>query len=474
MSREFTIAERRGVLGLGAVATVVALQRSRGRNARFGLQPTPTRVRPARRSRRDDARPSVATPGADEGGASTRPDGPVTSRWAVFAAFGLLAAASQILVVQYAPVTADASRHFGVSTADVGWLTQVFPLVYVILAIPAGLALDRFFRPALLLGATLTAVGAFLRLVQDDYTWAFIGQVVAAAGQPLVLNAIPGLAIAYLAAKDRAAGIALASSATFGGMLAGFLLGSFMPGEHNIRTLTMITAIVAMDAALALGAALHFVKPLPGAETVVSGGLRTLRSALRNRYLRRLCALVFIPFGTFLALATFVQPLLEPAGVHESTAGLILAVTMVAAVIGCGVVPVWADKHHREIKLMGLGIAFTAAACLHLAIVPSGPVAFVALAGVGFFLLPALPIVLSLSERHVPEAENTAAALVWMAGNLGSVVVATAVGFVVDSPTIAFLALGGITVLALPLLRWYQRLEDAPTGASGTSGRSDS
>lgn len=465
MSREFTIADdRRSVVGLGAVATVVALQRSRTRNSRFGLPPAPA---PAGRAARR-VRPPLVTEG--DPAVSGQPDRPVTSRWLVFLAFGLLATASQMLVVNYAAVTADAARHFGVSTTDIGWLTQVFPLVYVLLAIPAGLALDRFFKPSLILGAALTAAGAFLRLVHDDYTWALAGQVVAAVGQPLVLNAIPGLAIAYLAAKDRAAGIALASSATFGGMLVGFLIGSFLPGEQHIRTLTLITALVAMDAAFALVAALHLVKPLPGAELPTSGGLHTLRAALRNRFLRRLCALVVIPFGTFLALATFIQPLLEPAGVSESTSGYILALTMLASVVGCAVVPVWAARHRRQVQLMGLGIAFTAAACLHLALVPSALMAFITLAGIGFFLLPALPIVLELSERHVPEAENTAAALIWMAGNLGSVVVATAVGLLVASPTIAFLALAAITVLALPLLRWYQRLED-PTPATESIGQ---
>ncbi|WP_375336747.1 MFS transporter [Amycolatopsis sp. SID8362] len=115
----------------------------------------------------------------------------------------------------------DAARHFGVSVGAIGWLSQVFPLIYVLLAIPAGIALDRFLRPALIAGAVLTAAGAFLRLVEDNYTWAFTGQVVAAVGQPLILNAIPGLAVGYLAEKSRTAGIAAASSATFGGMVLG-------------------------------------------------------------------------------------------------------------------------------------------------------------------------------------------------------------------------------------------------------------
>ncbi|MFF0435650.1 MFS transporter [Streptomyces sp. NPDC004327] len=381
------------------------------------------------------------------------------SRWMVFLAYGLLAAASQALFVNYAPVTEDAARHFGVSIGEIGWLSQVFPLVYVLLAVPAGIALDRFLRPALVVGAVLTASGAFLRLVADDFTWAFIGQAVAAAGQPFVLNAIPGLAVGYLAKRHRAPGIAAASSATFAGMVLGYLLGALLPGENHIRTLTLITALIAMDAGLCLVAALRFPPRARPEYAPATSGLRAFRAALGNRYVRRLCAVVAIPMGTFIALATFVQPLLAPAGVSESTAGLILALTMIAGVIGCAVVPVWADRCGREVQVMGAAIAFTAAACLHLVLVPSTPMAFLMLLGTGFVLLPALPIVLSLSERHAPEAESTAAGLIWMAGNLGGVLLAAAVGLLVTRPAIAFAVLSAATLLALPALHWFRRLD---------------
>ncbi len=421
--------------GVVAVATVLIGSNARRRDESFGLQARPRKARVVRKI--PQALPQVK------------------SRWSVFLAYGLLAAASQALFVNYAPVTADAARHFGVSVGEIGWLSQVFPLIYVVLAIPAGIALDRFLRPALIAGAVLTACGAFLRLVNDDFNWAFAGQVVAAVGQPLILNAIPGLAVGYLAAKDRATGIAVASSATFGGMVLGYLLGAFLPGENNIRTLTLITALIALDAGLCVIGALR----LPPAQANPSGGLRAFRAAFGNRYVRRLCAVVAIPMGTFIALATFAQPLLAPAGIPESTAGLILAFTMIAGVLGCAVVPVWADRRGREVGLMGAGIAFTAVACLHLALVPSVPMAYLALLGTGFVLLPALPIVLSLSERHALDAESTAAGLIWMAGNLGGVLLATVVGFLVASPAIAFAALAGATLLALPALHWFRKLE---------------
>ncbi|MFE1954652.1 MFS transporter [Streptomyces sp. NPDC059524] len=381
------------------------------------------------------------------------------SRWVVFLAYGLLAAATQALFVNYAPVTDDAARHFGVSVGAIGWLSQVFPLVYVALAIPVGIVLDRFLRPGLIVGAVLTASGAFLRLVRDDYTWAFVGQVVAAVGQPFILNAIPGLAVGYLAEKHRATGIAAASSATFAGMVLGYLLGTFLPGESHIRTLTLITALIAMDAGLCLVGALR-VSPRAGTGGVsVTGGFRAFRAAFGNRHVRRLCAVVAVPMGTFIALATFVQPLLAPAGVSESAAGLILALTMIAGVIGCAVVPVRAARSGREVQVMGVAIVFTAGACLHLALVPSTPMAILTLLGTGFVLLPALPIVLSLSERHAPEAESTAAGLVWMAGNLGGVLLATVVGVFVTRPEIAFAVLSAATLLALPALRRFRKLQ---------------
>ena len=40
--------------------------------------------------------------------------------------------------VTFAPVTTEAAQHYGVSEDAIGWLAQIFPLLYVVLAIPAG------------------------------------------------------------------------------------------------------------------------------------------------------------------------------------------------------------------------------------------------------------------------------------------------------------------------------------------------
>jgi predicted MFS family arabinose efflux permease len=189
---------------------------------------------------------------------------------------------------------------------------------------------------------------------------------------------------------------------------------------------------------------------------MAASGLGALRIALRDPVIRRLCALVFVPFGVFVALTTFLQPLLEPAGVPEATAGLILVANVVAGVVGCAIVPVFASRRRAEVRVMGLALVVTAVACLALAVAPGVAVAFVAAVAIGFALLPALPIVLELTERRSGRAEGTATGLIWLTGNLGGLVLAAVVGLLVDHPVPAFLMLGVLSVLTLPLLRWFR------------------
>lgn len=373
-----------------------------------------------------------------------------TSRWSAVIAFAFVGAATQLLWLTFAPVTTAAAEHYGVSESAIGWLANVFPLLYVVLAIPAGLLLDRWFSLALSAGAILTAVGGVIRLVGDDFAWVLIGQALIAVAQPLVLNAITGITGRYLAEQYRAAGIAVGSASTFGGMILAFLLGAILPDGDQLPTLIAIGAIFAVVAAVVLVLALrtpgqhHHARP--------PAGLGALRIAWSDPFIRRLCLLVFFPFGTFVALTTFAQPLLEPAGVSSSTTSVVLLLNVVAGVVGCAVLPIVAAKRGWELSIPAVGGLAAAMGCVAMALAPGAVVAGVALVLIGFLLLPALPIVLELTERRSGAAEGTAAGLIWMSGNLGGLVVATVVGLLVHHPGPAFFIAAIAAVLALPML----------------------
>ncbi|RJS46813.1 neutral/alkaline non-lysosomal ceramidase N-terminal domain-containing protein [Nocardioides cavernaquae] len=380
-----------------------------------------------------------------------------SSRWSVVAAFAMVAAATQLLWLNFAGVTTVASEHYGVSETAIGWLASVFPLLYVVLAIPAGKLLDRWFRGALAAGALLTLVGAAVRLVADDFTSVLIGQVLIADAQPLVLNAITGVSRNYLVEQDRATGIAIGTASTFAGMLLAFVLGFVFAGGDQLRTMLVVSTVFTAAAAALLLLALR----RPGEQHVtVAGSKGSVKATWSDPFIRRLCFLVALPFGTFIALTTFAQPLLEPAGVSADTANLMLILNVVAGIVGCAVVPVLATRLGREVAFMVVGLVAAGVGCAALAFAPSAAVGFLALLAVGLLLVPALPIVLALTERRTGEAEGTAAGLIWLAGNLGGLVIATVVGFLVDHPTPAFLVAALAALAGVPAVLSLREHED--------------
>ncbi|TCM46961.1 MFS transporter [Kribbella sp. VKM Ac-2568] len=370
------------------------------------------------------------------------------SRWFAIVAFALVGASTQLVWLNFAGVTTVAAERYGVSENAIGWLAQVFPLLYVVLAIPAGLILDRWFRSGLLVGAVLTALGACLRLIGDDYGWLLAGQIVASVAQPLVLNAVTGITGRYLAEKDRPTGIAAGTASIFAGMVIAFLLAAIFADGNQLPTMLILTAIFSVVSALVLLVALR----KPGEHKAEHR--RPDRSALKvawgDSLIRRLCVLAIFPFGVFVAMTTFAQALLEPAGVSGETASTILLVNVVAGVIGCAVIPVIVVRHRAESALLVMSLLLTALACVALAFVPSALMGFVAITVIGFLLLPALPIVLELVERRTGEAEGTGAGLIWMAGNLGGLLVAIVVGLLVDHPMAAFLVMAAVALIAVP------------------------
>jgi hypothetical protein len=77
-------------------------------------------------------------------------------RWWILAGYGLLIACTQLLWLSYAAITTQAHRAVGVSEGAVGDLAAIFPLVYVLLALPSGRWLDSRFSTALSAGADAT------------------------------------------------------------------------------------------------------------------------------------------------------------------------------------------------------------------------------------------------------------------------------------------------------------------------------
>ncbi len=376
----------------------------------------------------------------------------IRSRWSAIVGYSLVGAATQLVWLNFAGVTTVAASRYGVSESAIGWLAQVFPLLYVVLAIPCGLVLDRWFRGGLLAGAVLTALGAVVRLIGDDFGWLLAGQIVASIAQPLVLNAVTGITGRYLQEKDRPTGIAIGTASIFAGMVIAFLLSAVFTTSSSIPAMLTVSATFCVLAAIVLAIAIRGpVEPHASPER------GALAAAWGDPLIRRLCVLAIFPFGVFVAMSTFAQALLEPAGVSGGTASTILLLQVIAGVVGSATIPILVVRRRAESRLLVVSLTVTAAACVLLALAPGALSGFVSITVIGLLLLPALPIVLELVERRTGQAEGTAAGLIWMAGNLGGLVVAVVVGLLVDHPLAAFLVMAVIALTALPGARALRR-----------------
>ncbi len=376
--------------------------------------------------------------------------------WRVIVAYALVAAATQMLWLSYAAITTDAARQYGVSESAIGWLSEIFPLLYVVLAIPAGMVLDRWFRPALAGGAGLVAAGGLIRLGGLSFGWAMAGAVAVALAQPVVLSAVGKLAAEYAPPPERAAAIAAGSAGNFVGMLAALGLGPTLGAHGHLGRLLAVEAGLAVAATLGLLAVLRRA-PVRAGEAgsdgaQVVGSLASVRALWAVPRMRTLCGLVFLGFGVFVALATWLQTLLHPDGVSDTTAGALLVAMIVAGVVGCAALPPVVARRKAERPYLGAAVGVSAAGCAALGVAPWLGVRTAALVAMGALLLPALPIVLTAAEELAGSAAAGAAgAIVWMAGNLGGLVVAGIVQILVHHPLPAFLAMAAVSLLGAPL-----------------------
>jgi predicted MFS family arabinose efflux permease len=387
------------------------------------------------------------------------------SRWGPVLAFALVSASTQMLWLNFAPISTGVARNLGVSSSTVGILAEVFPLVYVLLTVPVGRALDRWFRPTLLVGAALTAGGAVLRLAGSGFAPVLAGQVVVAIGEPAVLNAVTVVASRSLTRADRVTGIAVGSAGTFVGFVLAFVAGLVL-GAGRLRALLELSAAFAVISAALLAASSRWIGDAArDGEPRVGGDRREARRVWSDPVVRTVCGVVFVGFGVFVALTTWVQTLMEHHGVGARTADGLLLVMVGSGIVTAVLAPGPVARRQAQPLAIAVAAVGGGASCLVLAFMPGVATGYICLAVFGLVLLPALPVLLELLEARHPDAAGTATGLLWLAGNAGGVVVAVAVQSVIDHPTAAWIIMASGVVFVLPLsVRLGRRLQAGALG----------
>jgi len=326
-------------------------------------------------------------------------------RWIILAVYMYVAALTQLYWLNFAAIETFMEEHLGIPASDVMWFTLVFPLVQVLLTLPAGLIIDRKgFKYGVGIGALFTGIFAMLRLASpDSFTILLISQIGISIGQPFILNGVTKLAVTWFPQKEEATAVGLGSLALFIGMMVALGATPALVQSLSFETMLMVYAAIGL-----LGIVLFFtlVKSRPETppraleEQTEIVGWQGIKHILKIRDFVILGFIALIGIGVFNGLASWLEKILnELQQISMTDAGTISAILILSGMVGCIVIPMVSDKIMKRKPFL---IAASAVGALGiLALMVSKGYSLNMLNGVilGFFLISALPIMLTMSAE---------------------------------------------------------------------------
>jgi predicted MFS family arabinose efflux permease len=316
---------------------------------------------------------------------------------------------------------------------SIGLLVSVGPLCSAALSIPAGAVADRYgYRAPLLWAGLATSAFAFLRPLAGGFAMLLVLTVGLLVPQPFLINAVADLVNRHFPEAEAATATGLGTMAIFLGITLGLVA---TPGGLASATGVRGSQVVYAAASLAALAVFWRLAPRPVPDRLVAPEELPMRQALA-RVLHsatqwKLSAALFLGFGCYLGITTWLEELLRPRGIDEAGAGLVAGMITIAGMAGSVVLGAASDRvRRRKPFLVAAGVAAAPTLWLLGQLGSVGPLLAAAFV-LGFFLLAALPIAIALASEDPslgPQVGSTAVGVMLLAGNLGGAVVVAALG----------------------------------------------
>ncbi len=350
-------------------------------------------------------------------------------RWVILVIYMYVAALTQLYWLNFSAIDTYMEDKLGLSALSVGFLALVFPIVYIVLSIPSGILIDRKgFKFGIGIGALFTGIFSLLRwLNPESYTVLLISQIGIAIGQPFVVNGITKLVVAWFPAQEEATAVGLGSLSLFIGMMIGLGLTPVMVDSFGFRQMVLVYGILGIVGILLFFLLVRTKPPTPTRSyrediTPIWQGLKQI---LRMRNFIILGFIALIGIGVFNGLATWLEKILnELQHIPMVNAGFIAAILIFSGMLGCFVIPLISDRTKRRKPFLILA-SLIGMVCVIILMLPANYFANMANSIVlGFFLLPALPIILTMSvEITGAEFAGISVAYLQLLGNAAAVAI---------------------------------------------------
>ncbi|MCX5994245.1 MAG: MFS transporter [Chloroflexi bacterium] len=350
-------------------------------------------------------------------------------RWVVLAVYMYVSALTQLYWLNFAAIETYMEDLLNITASDAMWFTLVFPIIQVILTIPAGIIIDKIgFKWGVGIGAIFTGAFAMLRLIDPaSFMLLVVAQAGISIGQPFVLNGITKLATDWFSPREEATMVGLGSLALFLGMMVALGLTPMLVQDLGFNQMLWIYGIAGLVGALAFLLLVRQRPPTPSRapdqdqSEVKWGGLGVI---LRNRNFILLGLVAMVGIGAFNGLATWLEKILhEMHDIPMTDAGNISAVLILSGLVGCIVIPLISDKVRRRKPFLILASLVGAISVTALIFIRGYTANLLDGILMGFFLISALPIMLTMSaEITGPRYAGVSVGYLQLLGNIAAVV----------------------------------------------------
>jgi MFS family permease len=349
-------------------------------------------------------------------------------RWVILAVYMYVSALTQLYWLNFAAIDTYIEEMLHISASSAQWLTLVFPLVQVILTIPAGIIIDKIgFKWGVGIGAILTGLFSLLRLAAPgSFVILLISQIGISLGQPFVLNGITKLATVWFSPKEEGTAVGLGTLALFIGMMAALGATPAIVESLSYASMLWIYGIAGILGAVVFMLVVRSQPATPSRapeadqSTANWGGLGVI---LKNRNFILLGFVTFVGLGGFNGLATWLEKILHDLHNIPMAEGSTISTALIfAGMIGCIVIPLISDKVRRR-KPFVIVATLVGAVCLTAMIFIRGYTAnMINCIVLGFFLLSAFPVILTMSaETTGPKYAGVSVGYLQLLGNLAAV-----------------------------------------------------
>lgn len=345
-----------------------------------------------------------------------------SNKWLVLVAFMFAAGLNQALWLNFAPLLTLVQTRYSVSETVASLLVLVFPLVYVLLSVPAGVWTDkRGYRFTLVFGAVVQAAFACLRIYDSNFWVLVVAQTGIAVAQPFIVNSISKLVADWFPPETSALATGLGTMGMFLGMAAGMAATPPLVEAYDIRGTMIVFAVVSILCAIFVSLSLRERGEGRGEgrdEAV------PMKSLIKNGQLVVLFVVAFLGLGYFNGLTTWLEPMLKPNGFDAVKAGNIGGVLIIGGIVGSIVIPALSDKFKRRKPFLVGSVIVALALTVPVCTSRDETLVMICSAGLGFFFLPALALMLDMCAAIAGEkAAGAATGLLMLFGNAGGVVV---------------------------------------------------